>query len=161
MSSTVFPGNSVDPDPNGDVTLLVSLPQVSALFGASHEMTVKYRASSKHLSLASRYFEKRLKAEWAEGKALQSDGHVEMKIPETDPQVFLILLNLMHCRTKRVPTTVTFDELTKLAILVDYYQCHEILGLYPQHWLQPWRGQTPTTYRDEIVKWIFSGRIPF
>jgi hypothetical protein len=150
-----------DPDPNGDVTLVVSPPNQPRAYAPSRahpdgEAGVsRYRASSKHLSLASQYFEKRLNKEWSEGKELQKKGCVEMVVPDTDPKAFLILLNLMHCRTQKVPTSVTFDELVELAVQVDYFKCHGVLGLYPARWMEPWKAKRPNTYCDEIVKWIF------
>ncbi|RHZ72646.1 hypothetical protein CDV55_108401 [Aspergillus turcosus] len=153
--------SKTEPDPNGDVILVVSPPKQPRAYAPSRAYPdgkagdARYRASSKHLSLASRYFEKRLNKEWSEGKELQKKGCVEMVVPDTDPKAFLILLNLMHCRTQKVPTSVTFDELVELAVQVDYFKCHGVLGLYPARWIELLEAERPNTYCDEIVKWIF------
>jgi hypothetical protein len=150
-----------DHDPNGDVILMVSPPKKprayvpSRLYSDEDAGVVRYRASSKHLSLASQYFEKRLKKEWREGEELQKNGCIELDVPDTDPEAFSILLDLMHCRTQEVPTSVTFDELVELAVQVDYFQCHGVLGLYPARWIEPWKAKRPNAYCDETVKWIF------
>ncbi|KAF7176609.1 hypothetical protein CNMCM7691_003101 [Aspergillus felis] len=116
---------------------------------------VRYRASSKHLSLASQYFEKRLKKERGEGEELQKNGCIEMDVPDTDPEAFSILLDLMHCRTQEVPISVTFDELVELAVQVNYFICHGVLGLYPARWIEQLKAKRPNAYCDETVKWIF------
>lgn len=150
-----------DPDPNGDVVLVVSPPKQPRAYAPSRVYSdgeaglVRYRASSKHLSLASQYFEKRLKKEWGEGEELQKIGSVAMLLPNTDPEAFSILLDLMHCRTQEVPTVVTFDELVELAVQVNYFKCHGALGLYPARWIEHLKAKRPNAYCDEIIKWIF------
>ncbi|GIC92662.1 BTB/POZ domain-containing protein [Aspergillus udagawae] len=150
-----------DHDPNGDVILMVSPPKQprayapSRLYSGEEAGVVRYRASSKHLSLASQYFEKRLKKEWREGEELQKNGCIELDVPDTDPEAFSILLDLMHCRTQEVPTLVTFDELVELAVQVDYFKCHGVVGLYPARWIEPWKAKRLNAYCDETGKWIF------
>lgn len=89
---------------------------------------------------------------------MQKNGCVEMNVPDTDPKAFPILLNLMHCRMQEVPTSVTFGELVELAVQVDYFKCHGVLGLCPARWMEPWKEKRPNTYCDEIVKVDFHFR---
>ncbi|EER28073.1 hypothetical protein CPC735_034090 [Coccidioides posadasii C735 delta SOWgp] len=47
---------------------------------------------------------------------------------------FLILMNIIHGRTKKVPRTVTIDVLTEIASLVDYYECLEVVEIMAEIW---------------------------
>ena len=170
--------NVNEPDPNGDVTLVVSppayLPQYKQKiipFGSistspsvttpstesteSGPLKSRFRVSSKQLMLASAYFEKMLTPRWREGQELDANGSMELDITDTDPNTFLIILNIIHCRMARVPHVVDFDTLTELAVLADYFQCHEALEPYPSIWLRHLKNSVPSMYCRDLVKWIF------
>lgn len=40
----------------------------------------------------------------------------------------LILMNIIQGRNRSVPEIINLEMLARLAILVDYYDCHEVLG---------------------------------
>lgn len=170
--------NVNEPDPNGDVTLVVSPPahlpeykQKISLFGAtssspsitttsndsteSKPLKSRFRVSSRHLMLTSAYFGKMLTPRWREGQELDANGSMELDITDTDPNTFLIILNIIHCRMARVPHVVDFDTLTELAVLADYFQCHEALEPYPSIWLRHLKNSVPSMYCRDLVKWIF------
>lgn len=192
------PSNANEPDPNGDVTLVVSppvhlplykrnpdpfgtnikspfsfaepparepatsigqtvssTPAVSSTPTESEPPKTRFRVSSKQLMLASAYFEKMLTPRWREGQVLGADGSIEVNIPETDPYALLIILDIIHCRGARVPRIVDFDKLIDLAVLTDYFQCHEALEPYPSIWLESLKGKVPSVHSNIIVKWIF------
>jgi hypothetical protein len=218
-SSTTLPirGGSDEPDPNGDVVLVVSPPKHKPAYrktkeeanfdfgnlkntfglppaepaepaaaGESQQTTPEtpptepsatggngsksnpqpaqsFRASSKHLTLASKYFESRLKACWSEGGTLLDKGTVELDIADTNPETLLILLDVIHGRLRRVPKAVDLNCLTELAMLVDYFQCHEVVYLVSDLWVGALRktvpsisitDQLPGSMRD-VAKWIF------
>lgn len=197
-SRTTLPirGGSDEPDPNGDVVLVVSPPKhkpayrkterepifnfgnLKNTFGSppaessatgengstsNPQPAQSYRASSKHLTLASKYFESRLKACWSEGGTLLDQGTVELDIPDTNPETVLILLDVIHGRLRRVPKAVDLNCLTELAMLVDYFQCHEVVYLVSDLWVGALRETVPSisttdqlsgSMRD-VTKWIF------
>lgn len=68
---------------------------------------------------------------WREGQELGANGSMEVNIPDTDPDALFIILNIIHCRGARIPRVVNLDTLTELAVLVDYFQCHDALEPYP------------------------------
>lgn len=158
-----------DPDPNGDAILVVSSPAQPRKYYRNSSATqytpgpgpipgnagreTRFRVSSKHLALVSAYFEKMFTPQWWEGQELSSNGSIELKIPDTDPDAFLIILNIIHLRRRKIPSSVSLEMLTELAVLTDYFQCHEALEPYPSIWKDNIKKE-PAKYDDGLVKWI-------
>lgn len=60
--------------------------------------------SSKHMMLGSSVFAAMLQhSNFKEGRTLQSTGRVEVPLSEDDPIAFIILLNAIHGRTRKIP----------------------------------------------------------
>lgn len=114
----------------------------------------RFRVSSKVLMLASAYFRRMFSTQWREGQELNANGSVELEIPDTDPKALLIILNIIHLRRRCVPQSVDLDTLTKLAVLTDYFQCHDALGPYPTSWGGWLEGTIPQVFCNDLVKWI-------
>ncbi|PNP51508.1 hypothetical protein THARTR1_07948 [Trichoderma harzianum] len=52
-----------------------------------------------------------------------------------DEKALLLLMNIIHGRTSKVPRYIDLELLAKMAVLVDYYQCHEVVAFFSQTWL--------------------------
>ncbi|OJJ31982.1 hypothetical protein ASPWEDRAFT_643803 [Aspergillus wentii DTO 134E9] len=161
VSTPLFPTDINEPDPNGDVTLIVTpRKKPQGLFSdiqsanPTEQPATRFRVSSRHLMLASTYFEGRLSTRWPEGEELKNKGSVELQIPDADPDAFLIILNVIHGRLNRVPRVVTLETLTEVAILTDYFQCHEPLGLFPSKWVDSLRSPVPRPIYLGGLNWI-------
>ncbi|KAL2004644.1 hypothetical protein VTN00DRAFT_3380 [Thermoascus crustaceus] len=115
---------------------------------------IYFRVSSRHLTLASAQFERRLKECWSEGHTLRSEGYIEMPVTDCDPEALLTLLNIIHGHTRRVPRSLDVESLTKIAILVDYYECYEAVEIFSDMWIDRLEGEVPTTYSSELIKWL-------
>lgn len=115
---------------------------------------LRIRVSSKVLMLASAYFRRMFSTQWREGQELNANGSVELEIPDTDPKAFLIILNIIHLRRRCVPQSVDLDTLTELAVLTDYFQCHDALRPYPTSWRGWLKGTIPQVLCNDLVKWI-------
>lgn len=115
----------------------------------------RFRVSSKHLALASDYFERRLKECWAEGKELSKMGKIDLELTDTEPDVLLILLNIIHGRTRRIPRRLDLDTLTEFADLVDYFQCLEVVEVFGNMWIQELKNQAMKRAGTETIQWIF------
>lgn len=63
------------------------------------------------------------------------------------------MLNVIHCRTQ-VPHSVDLGMLTKLAVLTEHFGCHGALEPYPSIWLEVLKDKVPSTFCDELIKWI-------
>lgn len=130
------------------------------------EKYVRIRTSSKHLTFASPYFKRNLQSGMMESQTLLSQGHLEIHMEEQDPRAMLIVLNVIHGRTSQVPRVVDLTMLTKLAVMVDYLECHEVVELFSDRWIDNLKGGVPTTYSTELIRWlcisfVFRKQIPF
>ncbi|GIJ90935.1 hypothetical protein Asppvi_009900 [Aspergillus pseudoviridinutans] len=54
---------------------------------------------------------------------------------------------------------VTLNKLAEIAVLVDYYECHEALDVMAEIWMDKLVGSMPSTYGKDIVMWIFISRV--
>ncbi|KAK0108246.1 hypothetical protein ONS95_003064 [Cadophora gregata] len=99
---------------------------------------VHMRVSSKVLSVVSPVFHRMLGPDFKEGAALRVAQSVVVPLSNDDPDAMVILLNIIHGRTRQVPRKINFQchLLTELATLVDYYQMYEVIELFSDRWLQ-------------------------
>ncbi|KAJ4250129.1 hypothetical protein NW762_011939 [Fusarium torreyae] len=129
------------------------------------QVEVRMLVSGKHLKLASMYFKKMFAGPFTEGKADQS-GLRRVTASDWDPEAFNIVLTIMHGYHRDVPRSLSLDMLAKVAMIVDYYECHESVELYANIWLENVKAEIPTVYgRDCIIcmliSWVFSQRDVF
>ncbi|KAF4338325.1 dynamin family [Fusarium beomiforme] len=93
------------------------------------QVEIQMLVSGKHLELASSYFKKMFSGPFMEGKADHS-GLRRVTASNWDPEAFNIVLTIMHGYHRDVPRSLGLEMLAKLAMIVDYYDCHEIIELY-------------------------------
>lgn len=115
---------------------------------------IKFFVSSNHLRLASPVFERMLTGGWAEGSALRTRGIAEIKVQSTKATALFTLLNIIHGRTRKVPRKVSLDLLTQLAVLVDYYECHEAVEVFSKIWIKAWKNRWPDRYGYDVIRWL-------
>ncbi|KAI1467648.1 uncharacterized protein F4812DRAFT_404132 [Daldinia caldariorum] len=96
---------------------------------------VKFRVSSKHLCLASEYFKRLLQGPWKEATSTSEDGLRHVDAYHWDQEAMLTLMQIIHGRNYHLPLYPTLEYLAKIAVLVDYYQCHEAVSLWAGKWL--------------------------
>ncbi|KAJ1325459.1 hypothetical protein MN608_08652 [Microdochium nivale] len=97
----------------------------------------RFRVSSRHLSLASPVFQQMLNGPWKEAALATAGGGDRRKIEasEWDTEATVILMDIIHGHFSQVPRAVSLELLAKIAILVDYYKCHEIVCLFSSMWI--------------------------
>ncbi|KAK5991237.1 Nicotinate-nucleotide pyrophosphorylase [Cladobotryum mycophilum] len=115
---------------------------------------VGFRVSSKHLSLASPVFQKMLSGPWKEGAQTTQKTRC-ITTSEWDAEALLILLDIIHGHHRDVPKSLDIETLGRIAILVDYYQCHEIIEIFGNMWLNNLNGKLPTSIREDLMTWLF------
>jgi hypothetical protein len=120
---------------------------------ALDESFLRIRTSSKHLSFSSPYFKRNLQSGMLESQTLRFRGHVEFCMDEQDPEAMLIVLNIIHGKSRQVPKVVDLDMLTKLAVIVDYLECLEVVEPYSDRWVDNLKGGIPATYSTELIQW--------
>ena len=66
---------------------------------------------------------------------------------------------VVHGLYRRVPRTVSLDMLVQIAAIVDYYDCHEVLELSVEMWLQNLEGQLPTGPDRSLFQWLYASYV--
>ena len=117
---------------------------------------VRMRVSSSHLRLASPYFKRMFRSGWPEGDALRVEGRVEIRLRNgEDPDALLIILNIIHGHTRKVPRVVDLTMLTKIAVLVDFYECYEAVEIFSNMWIDSLKGDLPQSISTKLTQWIW------
>lgn len=116
------------------------------------EPELRMLVSSKHLILASTYFEKMFDGSWEETSQDQDSGSPYLiGASDWDEEALLILMNIIHGRSRSVPRAVDLELLAKISVLVDYYGCHESVELYLEKWLRNLPTATCTVYDRNLM----------
>lgn len=112
---------------------------------------LKIRVSSKHLTLASSYFRQRLVPETADHRPVEKDV-VPACVEDVD--ALLIMLDIIHGQTRKVPRLINFKKLFMIAVLVEHYECVEAMEAFAEVWTENLKGEIPLKYSEDLVKWI-------
>ncbi|KAL6897660.1 hypothetical protein GGI43DRAFT_409566 [Trichoderma evansii] len=148
----VFEEPESEPEPGSESTLASS----DKSNGTDESEAITFRLSSRHLCLASPIFNAMLCGSWKE-----SAGSVELQLSydiaatEWNTEALLLLMNIIHGHHRKVPHSVDLDTLAQLSILVDYYECYEIIEFFAHLWIDKLSSKLPTSYGRESVIWLF------
>lgn len=115
---------------------------------------IQLRVSSRHLILASPYFKAALNGPWKEAASISANCPHSIHADDWDPEAFLILMHIIHGRNRQVPRRVSLELLAKIAVLVDYYECHETVELFTELWLQELKTHLPVQVGRELTLWL-------
>lgn len=126
--------------------------------GAETDALIKFRVSSRHLVLASSVFKAMLGKEWMESKA-HADGYFYIEGEDWSVEAFLIVMNIIHGHNRTVPRVVDLTMLTKVAIIVDYYEFYEATEVFSGIWMEHLRKSVPTTYCRDLALWVCVSQI--
>lgn len=116
---------------------------------------IRVQCSSAHLILASSVFEAMLSRSFKENPILRSVGTLDLPLPDDDPIALLMLLNIIHGQTKDIPLEVDMCMLTRLAILVDKYQLHVVVGILSHIWIDRLKANIPKISMKNLKRWLF------
>jgi hypothetical protein len=150
--------------PKAEVDGMTKLESSASAFLASQETKprvekVQMRASSKHLILASPTFRTSLgSGTYPEGRILQIEGTLAVPLPDEDPDVMIILLNIIHGLSSKVPRQVDLNMLSRLAVTVNHRHMHEAVELWSDTWIENLKRDEglPGSYTPEILlSWLF------
>ncbi|KAI6520478.1 hypothetical protein MCOR05_010812 [Pyricularia oryzae] len=108
---------------------------------------VRFRVSSKHLTLASSTFKIMLNGQWGEASKL------EITAEDWNTEAMLILMSVIHGQNQQVPKVISLEILTNIAILVDYYECREAIDLAAEIWIN--KLTQPKEPSRDLVFWLF------
>ncbi|KAI3322450.1 hypothetical protein HD806DRAFT_125188 [Xylariaceae sp. AK1471] len=117
----------------------------------------QFKASSKHLALASTRFKKMMDGPWREANEIHDDGLRHWVIEEFNLDAMAIVLHIIHGKNRQVLQTITLKMLVEVARIVDYAECHEAMEVYSSIWIRDLKKTIPESYApypDELLYWI-------
>lgn len=110
----------------------------------------QFKASSKHLSLASTH----VKTIMSGAKETHDDGLVHWKFDGFDVDAISIILSIIHGLNRRVPRTVSLSMLAQIARVVDHLECHEVMELCASIWMEHIGDPIPDPSQRDFDDWI-------
>ena len=120
---------------------------------SSHE--VRCVVSSRHLMLASEHFRTTLGGDSKEAKVLKSRGHVKIRLA-IELETMVILLNIIHGASRKVPRQVTLNVLRQLAVLVSGFGMLETVEFFSDTWIDNlMRDELPKGYDKRVLSLMF------
>lgn len=131
---------------------LLTHPNVLAEFGQGANCM---QLSSRHLALASVYFRKMFSGLWKDGHQLRANHQCQITEEGWALEPFLVLMYIIHGRTREVPREITLDMLAEIATLVDYYQCSEAVGIISEVWINQLGKELPSSFSRDVILWIW------
>ncbi|CAG1979610.1 unnamed protein product, partial [Fusarium graminearum] len=94
---------------------------------------IKFRVSTKHLCTASPVFSRMIKGNFQESQP-NDRGLLEIRASDWNTRALLILLDIIHGHHSQVPRNLDLDTVAHIGLLVDYYDCLEIVQVFFDHW---------------------------
>lgn len=86
---------------------------------------------------------------------VQPDGLIHKELEDFDPSALVHVLNIIHLRINLVPPTLPLVEIAKVAVIVDYFQCHDAIAFAAQSWTQGYKEFSPGTFTRTDLLWLF------
>ncbi|KAG0649945.1 hypothetical protein D0Z07_3555 [Hyphodiscus hymeniophilus] len=120
---------------------------------SSHEVLCV--VSSRHIMLASKYFESLLSGDSDEATMLRSKKHVSIAL-SADLDAMVILLNIVHGVSRKVPRQVNLETLRKVATLVSALGMIDAVQFFSDTWIDEFqRKGLPTAYNEKVIALLF------
>ncbi|KAF4338701.1 hypothetical protein FBEOM_7407 [Fusarium beomiforme] len=125
----------------------------------SPKVEIHMRVSSRHLILASHTFRVMLEGPWSEATS-SSEPLWQIVTEGWDAFALAIVLDSIHGRDLEIPTgeKMCTGLLTRIATIVDYYQCREALHCQYRLWVNehPDRERAqPEELSVEFLMWLY------
>lgn len=130
-------------------------------YNASITGSIQWQLSSKHLQLASDYFSKMMaNNNWKE--STPKDGFsFSATASGWNEEAFLTVMRILHAQTTMLPQTINLEMLAKVAVIIDYYQCHRATDFFTKAWINKLEEPLPTSFGRSLllrflISWVFS-----
>ncbi|KAI1133376.1 hypothetical protein F5Y10DRAFT_87017 [Nemania abortiva] len=130
--------NNSDPEGAGGASEVANNTSEDAQPSASvptNEEQWRFKASSKHLALASAYVKKMMSGPWREANEVHEDGLLHWAFDGFDVHAIAIILRIIHGLNRQVLRTIDLGMLAQVSRVVDYLECHEAIELYASIWV--------------------------
>ncbi|RFU36319.1 hypothetical protein B7463_g112, partial [Scytalidium lignicola] len=137
--------------------LLEPVKQPERIIVSSHK--VHCVVSSRHMMLASQQFQTILSGNTNEAITLRTKGHVSIPLA-ADLDAMIILLNIIHGASRKVPRQVSLEVLGKLAVLVRSFGMLGTVQFFSDTWIENQREGLPRSYNEDVLPltfifWVF------
>ncbi|RFN46270.1 hypothetical protein FIE12Z_9467 [Fusarium flagelliforme] len=138
----------------------------SSLVQASPQSShLRFRLSSALLINTSSYFKKSLSEQW-NAQDPESGYKWTLVGKNWDGEAFLLLMNILHNKARAVPLKIELEMFAKVAVLVDYYGCHEVVELWADKWSSLGATLVNSYYSRDLlfkltISWVFRQRETF
>lgn len=120
---------------------------------------LRIKASSKHLSLASDVFKKKLR-HFSRNTSVQADGRIHLNVAQGfDARAAAIVLNAVHGKAFKTPKSVDLDTLAQIAMFAGKFQLAEAVSVYADRWISRLLDQLPNTYNRELILWVYISHV--
>lgn len=116
---------------------------------------IRVRCSSKHLTLASSSFKAMLSRNFKESAVLRSTGTLNLPLPDDHAAALLILLDIIHGQTNRIPLEIDLSMLTQIAIVVDKYRLQMVVRILSRIWIDRLEAKVPRSWMEDSRRWMF------
>lgn len=95
---------------------------------------------------------------FSEGRTLAQNGKVEISLPDDDPDMFRIILQIIHNRHRGLPQKISLAQLYDFSILVDKYQMVESVEHFAQSWITDLEDKISYDSAATMVtiSWVFN-----
>lgn len=131
--------------------------QEEAIDDVPEDVEVQMRVSSKYLMLASPNFSTLLSSDTVEGRRLRTKGSVVLSLPDENPDAMIILMNIIHLRSREVPRILSYTRLAQVAVIVDRREMLDAVSFHSSTWIEHLvkKGSVPTKYGPAVIQWLF------
>jgi hypothetical protein len=120
---------------------------------SSHE--VHCVVSSQHMILASQLFQTVLGGNTNEAITLQTKGHVTIPL-SVDSNAMIILLNIIHGASRKVPRQVSLEVLSQIGVLVSSLGMLETVEFFSDTWIDNLKREGfPKSYNEKVLPLLF------
>jgi hypothetical protein len=63
-------------------------------------------------------------------------------------------MDIIHGHTRKVPDALSLETLAKIAVLVDFYECLEVVEMWSKIWVDKLRSTVPRDYSKDLMLWV-------
>lgn len=95
-----------------------------------------------------------LRGNWREADTFQASEALWLHQEDCDAKALLIVMNIIHGKTSGLQKFVTLEQLAKIAVIVDLYECNEAVDFFVRTWLAELKPARQMTYSRDTVLWI-------
>lgn len=114
----------------------------------------RMKASSKHLTLASQRFRRMINNAWPDLNTIHEDGLIHWDTEVVDIEAFMVVMNIIHGRNRKVPQTIDLEMLAKISVVVDDLQCYEAVEVFSRVWIDKLKASIPAVFSRDLILWI-------